>query len=210
MCQELGPLTCVVLTVPQKYVNTTVGGNITLLSTYTTQTDSSNLFIQWSFYSAQDRKLNTQALCQYMDEKSTRDCQKMVYVVDARGRCSWRHQIYFSQRGQASSYGEFRGRIQGVNSTGNASITIFNMRASETGIYTCEVFNPADSGTQGQKHVIVSVLVPPAQPHCSLRGTPEMGHLISLYCFSEGGLPSPTYRWDKVSGDIVTPVTDTY
>ncbi|KAL8181085.1 UNVERIFIED_CONTAM: hypothetical protein K2H54_047114 [Gekko kuhli] len=84
------------------------------------------------------------------------------------------------------------------------------MRASETGSYTCEVFNPADSGTQGQKSVIVSILVPPTQPHCSLRGTPEMGHLISLYCFSEGGLPSPTYQWDQVSGDTVTPVTDTY
>ncbi|KAL8181084.1 UNVERIFIED_CONTAM: hypothetical protein K2H54_047108 [Gekko kuhli] len=54
-----GPLNCVVLTVPVKAVNTTVGGNITLLCTYTTQTDSSNLFIQWSFYSAQEKKLNT-------------------------------------------------------------------------------------------------------------------------------------------------------
>lgn len=34
-----------------------------------------------------------QALCQYMDVKSTRHCQKMVYVVEARARCSWRYKV---------------------------------------------------------------------------------------------------------------------
>nr|XP_056714931.1 V-set and immunoglobulin domain-containing protein 1-like [Euleptes europaea] len=173
----IGPLRCAVVTVPEKAVNTTVGGNITLLCTYRTEMDSSNLFIQWTFYSAQEREKDV---------------------------------IYYSQRGQSYSYGEFKGRIQGANSTGNASITISNMQSSETGQYTCEVFNPADTGSQNEKTVIVSVLVPPSQPHCSLRGTPEMGHLISLYCFSEGGLPAPTYQWQKVSGDTVTPVTEAY
>ncbi|XP_077165416.1 V-set and immunoglobulin domain-containing protein 1 [Paroedura picta] len=173
----IGPVTCTVVTVPEKTVNTTVGGTVTLLCTYTTQTDATNLFIQWSFYSAQDKKTQV---------------------------------IYYSQRGQSYSYGEFKNRIQGANSTGNASITIFNMRASETGLYKCEVFNPEDPNAQIEKSVEVNVLVPPSQPHCVLRGTAERGHLISLYCFSEGGLPSPSYHWLHVSGDTVTPVTETY
>ncbi|XP_054851783.1 V-set and immunoglobulin domain-containing protein 1 [Eublepharis macularius] len=172
-----GPLSCVVVTVPEKTVNTTVGGNITLLCTYRTEMIATNLLIQWIFYSAQERKKDT---------------------------------IYFSQSGQSYSYGEFKGRIQAANNTGNASITIFNMQASDTGIYSCDVFNPVDTNAQNEKSVAVSVLVPPSQPHCGLRGTPEMDHLVSLFCFSEGGMPVPTYQWQKVSGDTVTPVTESY
>ncbi|XP_060105097.1 V-set and immunoglobulin domain-containing protein 1 [Heteronotia binoei] len=173
----IGPLTCVIVTAPENAVNTTTGGNITLLCTYTTQMEASDLFIQWFFYSAKEAKKNP---------------------------------IYFSQRGLTKSYGQFRGRIQGANSTGNASITIFHMQPSETGSYTCEVFNPLDTNAQNEKSVAVSILVPPSDPHCSLWGTAELGHAISLNCFSKEGLPAPTYQWYQVSGDIATPVTEQY
>nr|XP_056714933.1 V-set and immunoglobulin domain-containing protein 1-like [Euleptes europaea] len=163
-----GPARCVIVTVPENSVETTIGGNITLLCTYRTGTFGPNLFIQWTFYSAKAKAITL---------------------------------IYYSQQGQSYSYGEFRGRIRGANRRGNASITIFNMQASETGQYTCEVFSPMDVDAQSEKSMT---------PHCSLRGTPEMGHLISLNCFSEEGLPSPSYRWQKVSGDTVTPVTEAY
>uniref|UniRef100_A0ACB8FX55 Uncharacterized protein n=1 Tax=Sphaerodactylus townsendi TaxID=933632 RepID=A0ACB8FX55_9SAUR len=52
--------------------------------------------------------------------------------------------------------------------------------------------------------------VPPSQPHCYLHGTLEMGHLISLYCFAEQGLPPPTYQWQRVSGDTVKNITESY
>ncbi|XP_074988613.1 V-set and immunoglobulin domain-containing protein 1 isoform X3 [Caretta caretta] len=145
---------------------------------------------------------------QNMDEKSVNHCQKTVYVTDARGRCSWKHQIYYFQNGQAYEYGEFKNRINGTTNQGNASITISNMQPSDTGFYTCEVFNPQDSNGRNQKSVAVSVLVKPSQPHCSLRGTPETGHLVSLSCYSEEGMPAPTYQWYRVSGETLKPMTE--
>uniref|UniRef100_A0A8C0J5A1 V-set and immunoglobulin domain-containing protein 1 n=1 Tax=Chelonoidis abingdonii TaxID=106734 RepID=A0A8C0J5A1_CHEAB len=137
----------VTVTVPQSTVNVTVGGNATLLCTYTTTGSVDSLFIQWSFYSAKEKQPQT---------------------------------IYYFQNGQPS----------------------------DTGFYTCEVFNPQDSDGQNQKSVAVNVLVKPSQPHCSLRGTPETGHLVSLSCYSEEGMPAPTYQWYKVSGETLKPMTE--
>nr|XP_025033814.1 V-set and immunoglobulin domain-containing protein 1 isoform X1 [Pelodiscus sinensis] len=206
-----GHINGVTVTVPQSMVNVTVGGNVTLLCTYKTTGPLDSLFIQWSFYSAKEKQHETHAPCrniQSMDEKSVNHCQKMVYVTDARGRCSWKHQIFYFQNGQTFEYGEFKNRINGTTNPGNASITISNMQPSDTGLFTCEVFNPQDSNGQNQKSVAVSVLVKPSQPHCSLRGTPETGHLISLSCYSDEGMPIPIYQWHKVSGDALKPMTE--
>nr|XP_014435614.1 V-set and immunoglobulin domain-containing protein 1 isoform X2 [Pelodiscus sinensis] len=116
--------------------------------------------------------------------------------------------IFYFQNGQTFEYGEFKNRINGTTNPGNASITISNMQPSDTGLFTCEVFNPQDSNGQNQKSVAVSVLVKPSQPHCSLRGTPETGHLISLSCYSDEGMPIPIYQWHKVSGDALKPMTE--
>ncbi|CAM4616613.1 V-set and immunoglobulin domain-containing protein 1 isoform X4 [Caretta caretta] len=206
-----GHISSVTVTAPQSMVNVSVGGNATLLCTYTTTGSVDSLFIQWSFYSAKAKQPQTHSLCrkiQNMDEKSVNHCQKTVYVTDARGRCSWKHQIYYFQNGQAYEYGEFKNRINGTTNQGNASITISNMQPSDTGFYTCEVFNPQDSNGRNQKSVAVSVLVKPSQPHCSLRGTPETGHLVSLSCYSEEGMPAPTYQWYRVSGETLKPMTE--
>ncbi|XP_035180551.1 V-set and immunoglobulin domain-containing protein 1 isoform X4 [Oxyura jamaicensis] len=49
----------VVVTVPEKIVNVTTGGNATLLCTYTSSQPLGNFFIQWSFYSAKESQLHT-------------------------------------------------------------------------------------------------------------------------------------------------------
>ncbi|NXK34701.1 VSIG1 protein, partial [Piprites chloris] len=49
----------VVVTVPEKTVNVTTGGNATLLCTYTSSAPLGNFFIQWSFYSAKESQLHT-------------------------------------------------------------------------------------------------------------------------------------------------------
>ncbi|XP_037764820.1 V-set and immunoglobulin domain-containing protein 1 isoform X4 [Chelonia mydas] len=170
-----GHISSMTVTAPQSMVNVSVGGNATLLCTYTTTGSVDSLFIQWSFYSAKEKQPQT---------------------------------IYYFQNGQAYEYGEFKNRINGTTNQGNASITISNMQPSDTGFYTCEVFNPQDSSGRNQKSVAVSVLVKPSQPHCSLRGTPETGHLVSLSCYSEEGMPVPTYQWYRVSGETLKPMTE--
>ncbi|NWX48193.1 VSIG1 protein, partial [Steatornis caripensis] len=49
----------VVVTVPEKTVNVTTGGNVTLLCTYTHSGLLGNFFVQWSFYSAKESQLHT-------------------------------------------------------------------------------------------------------------------------------------------------------
>ncbi|XP_066496295.1 V-set and immunoglobulin domain-containing protein 1 [Tiliqua scincoides] len=170
-----GPVSCLTVAVPVRSVNTTVGGNITLVCTYTTSIAPSNLAIEWSFYSRKQMGIKL---------------------------------IYYSTGSQSYSYGEFKGRIQGVNTTGTATITIFNMQPSDTGVYACEVFNPAEG--QSSKSIAVSVLAPPSQLQCGFSTSPEIGHNIALSCSAKIGLPPPTYVWHRVSGDTVKPVTESY
>ncbi|XP_009975911.1 PREDICTED: V-set and immunoglobulin domain-containing protein 1 [Tauraco erythrolophus] len=54
-----GHVSGVVVTVPEKTVNVTTGGNATLLCTYTSSGSLGNFFIQWSFYSAKESQLHT-------------------------------------------------------------------------------------------------------------------------------------------------------
>uniref|UniRef100_A0A8C4TZU3 V-set and immunoglobulin domain-containing protein 1 n=1 Tax=Falco tinnunculus TaxID=100819 RepID=A0A8C4TZU3_FALTI len=54
-----GPVSGVVVTVPEKAVNVTTGGNVTLLCTYMDSGPLGNFFIQWSFYSAKESQLHT-------------------------------------------------------------------------------------------------------------------------------------------------------
>nr|XP_009507160.1 PREDICTED: V-set and immunoglobulin domain-containing protein 1-like [Phalacrocorax carbo] len=54
-----GHVSSVVVTVPEKTVNVTTGGNATLLCTYTSSGPLGNFFIQWSFYSAKESQLHT-------------------------------------------------------------------------------------------------------------------------------------------------------
>ncbi|NXJ43000.1 VSIG1 protein, partial [Ciconia maguari] len=54
-----GHVSGVVVTVPEKTVNVTTGGNATLLCTYTSSGPLGEFFIQWSFYSAKESQLHT-------------------------------------------------------------------------------------------------------------------------------------------------------
>ncbi|XP_055673915.1 V-set and immunoglobulin domain-containing protein 1 [Falco peregrinus] len=58
-----GPVSGVVVTVPEKAVNVTTGGNVTLLCTYKDSGPLGNFFIQWSFYSAKESQLHTIYYC---------------------------------------------------------------------------------------------------------------------------------------------------
>ncbi|CAI5793812.1 V-set and immunoglobulin domain-containing protein 1 [Podarcis lilfordi] len=207
-----GPVSCVIVTMPQTAVNTTVGANVTLLCTYRTEMSISGLLIQWSFYNHNSKNRPILSPCHLIDEKTIDHCQMMVYLTDARGRCSWLNKIYYRQGSISNSYGQFHGRIRAATGLGNASITILNMQASDSGIYTCEVFNPENPNTQGEKTMSVSVLVPPSKPHCGFVQDKEadIGHAITLFCFSEKGMPDPIYLWHRVSGDSAVQVTGNY
>ncbi|XP_062820104.1 V-set and immunoglobulin domain-containing protein 1 isoform X3 [Anolis carolinensis] len=177
---RFGPASCAVITPSQRSMNTTVGGNITIPCIYPTQVSVSNSFIQWTFH------------------KSGMTNPEI---------------IYYSRDGQPYTSAEFQGRIQVVNSTGNASLTILQMRPKETGLYTCEVLSFGNPPATFEKSVFVYVLTPPSKPLCSFTQNHEkveLGHIVTLSCLSEIGMPQPKYYWHRLSGDAAMPVTDTY
>ncbi|XP_066212720.1 V-set and immunoglobulin domain-containing protein 1 [Saccopteryx leptura] len=118
--------------------------------------------------------------------------------------------IYYSEGGQAASIGQFKDRIRVSNEPDNASITISNMQPADSGTYTCDVNNPPDFEGNNQGILIVSVLVKPSKPFCSIQGTPETGQPISLSCLSTLGTPSPLYYWYKLEGRDIIPVKESF
>ncbi|KAM5146874.1 V-set and immunoglobulin domain-containing protein 1 isoform 2-T2 [Mantella aurantiaca] len=128
----------------------------------------------------------------------------MSIFRDARGKCSWRPQVYYFQNGQPFTVGRFKDRVTGYNITGNASITISNLQPQDTGFYSCEVSNLPDP--IGMGHIQVIVQVPPSSPHCSIDGHMTIGHSVTLLCISKQGMPQPVYTWNRVVNDVLLPV----
>nr|XP_015206593.1 PREDICTED: V-set and immunoglobulin domain-containing protein 1 isoform X1 [Lepisosteus oculatus] len=107
-------------------------------------------------------------------------------------------QIYYYEAAQTFISKQFQGRLGRVAGQNNASITINNTQPSDSGMYTCEVNNMPDFQGHNQGNIFLSVLVKPSTPFCSVHGTVESGHLVTLTCHSEHGTPPPAYTWNKV------------
>ncbi|XP_037367991.1 V-set and immunoglobulin domain-containing protein 1 isoform X2 [Talpa occidentalis] len=118
--------------------------------------------------------------------------------------------IYYFAGGKAETAGNFKDRIVGSNNPDNASITISRMQPADSGLYICDVNNPPDFTGENQGVISVSVLVKPSKPYCSIQGTPETGHPISLSCLSTLGTPVPVYYWFKVEGKDIVPVKESF
>uniref|UniRef100_A0A5F9CK03 V-set and immunoglobulin domain-containing protein 1 n=1 Tax=Oryctolagus cuniculus TaxID=9986 RepID=A0A5F9CK03_RABIT len=210
----IGQVRVVQVIIPEGFVNVTVGSDATLVCLYkTTVTSQDKLTIQWSFFHKKELEPISHSPClntEGMEEKAVSQCLKMAHARDARGRCSWTSQIYYSEGGQAAAIGRFKDRIIGTNNPSNASITILNMQPADSGIYICDVNNPPDFAGRNQGIVNVSVLVKPSKPFCSIQGRPEAGHAISLSCLSALGTPSPVYYWYKLEGTNIVPVKESF
>ncbi|KAM5196038.1 V-set and immunoglobulin domain-containing protein 1 isoform 2-T2 [Hipposideros larvatus] len=209
-----GQVSVVQVTIPKSVVNVTVGSNVTLVCTYTTTVASRDMLsIQWSFSHTKESQPITHSSClntEGMEEKAVSQCLKMAHARDARGRCSWTSQIYYSEGGQAASIGQFKDRIVLSNEPDNASITILYMQPADSGNYNCDVNNPPDFSGYNQGTLTVNVLVKPSKPFCSIQGIPETGHPVSLFCHSVLGTPSPVYHWYKLEGRNIIPVKESF
>ncbi|XP_028623324.1 V-set and immunoglobulin domain-containing protein 1 isoform X1 [Grammomys surdaster] len=209
-----GQVSMVQVTIPDSFVNVTVGSNVTLLCLYTTTAPSPDtLSIQWSFFHNKEMEPishGSHPKTEGMEEKAVSQCLKMMHARDARGRCSWTSQIYYSEGGQASGIGQFKNRIIGATNPGNASITILHMQPADSGIYICDVNNPPDFVGKNQGILDVTVLVKPSKPFCTIQGRPEAGYPISLSCLSAFGTPSPVYYWYRIEGNTIVPVKESF
>ncbi|KAK7933911.1 hypothetical protein WMY93_004807 [Mugilogobius chulae] len=80
---------------------------------------------------------------------------------------------------------------------GDASVTLSNLQAKDTGTYQCKVKKAPGVDT---RKVTLVVMVPPSRTKCWVEGGEEKGSTVSLRCkASEGSIPL-TYSWTRETG----------
>ncbi|KAM4577401.1 V-set and immunoglobulin domain-containing protein 8b [Odontesthes bonariensis] len=80
---------------------------------------------------------------------------------------------------------------------GDASISLSNVKTSDTGTYQCKV--KKSPGVDMRKVTLV-VMAPPSLPKCWVEGSEEKGGSVSLRCKSYKGSIPLTYLWRRESG----------
>ncbi|KAF7199773.1 V-set and immunoglobulin domain-containing protein 8b [Nothobranchius furzeri] len=90
-------------------------------------------------------------------------------------------------------------------SQGDASVSISNVKAPDTGTYQCKVKKAP--GVDMRKVTLV-VLAPPSPPRCWVEGGEEKGGPVSLRCKSQYGSIPITYVWTR-EGGAAMPATAT-
>ncbi|MBN3294980.1 CXAR protein, partial [Amia calva] len=88
-------------------------------------------------------------------------------------------------------------------SQGDASITLSNLGASDTGTYQCKV--KKGLGNDMRKITLV-VMAPPSVPKCWVEGKEEEGAPVSMRCKSYYGSTPLSYSWFRESGGSIPPV----
>ncbi|XP_054643287.1 coxsackievirus and adenovirus receptor homolog [Dunckerocampus dactyliophorus] len=83
---------------------------------------------------------------------------------------------------------------------GDASITISNLRLSDTGTYTCLLRNPVIAEKR-EMTMNLTVMEKPSEPVCGLKGEPG----VTLKCGSSHDTLQLTYSWTKMSGNKMLP-----
>ncbi|XP_059193556.1 V-set and immunoglobulin domain-containing protein 8b [Centropristis striata] len=83
---------------------------------------------------------------------------------------------------------------------GDASVSLSDVRPSDTGTYQCKVKKAP--GVDMRKVTLV-VMVPPSVPKCWVEGPEEKGGPVSLRCKSSVGSIPLAYTWKRESGGAI-------
>ncbi|XP_036442841.1 coxsackievirus and adenovirus receptor homolog [Colossoma macropomum] len=113
--------------------------------------------------------------------------------------------VYSGYRLYENYYPPLKGRVHfdSLNpKNGDASINLLRLEASDTGSYWCKVKKLP--GIRSRK-VLLTVLVRPSKPRCSIEGSAQVGKDVVLSCKSSDGSRPLQYIWEKTSGSKVLP-----
>ncbi|KAB5543152.1 hypothetical protein PHYPO_G00075930 [Pangasianodon hypophthalmus] len=113
--------------------------------------------------------------------------------------------LYSGDRVYEDYYPPLKGRVH-FNSpdpkNGDASITIMGLIASDTGTYQCKVKKVPGIGS---RKVLLTVMVRPSKPRCSIEGSSYVGNEVVLRCKSTDGTSPIQYTWEKTSDTKLLP-----
>ncbi|KAM9361110.1 V-set and immunoglobulin domain-containing protein 8b [Symphorus nematophorus] len=106
--------------------------------------------------------------------------------------------------GQTHRYGDptvsNRLKFIGNPKQGDATISISDLRVSDTATYLCKVKKAPGVDT---RKVTLVVMVPPSEPKCWVEGGEEKGGPVSLRCKSYQGSNPLSYVWKRESGGAI-------
>ncbi|XP_077378976.1 V-set and immunoglobulin domain-containing protein 8b [Festucalex cinctus] len=94
-------------------------------------------------------------------------------------------------------------RFTGDFKQGDASISLSDLRLSDTATYQCKVKKAPGVDT---RKVTVVVMVPPSVPKCWVDGKEEKGGPVTLRCNSQQGSAPLTYTWTRENGGAKAPL----
>ncbi|XP_027014271.1 coxsackievirus and adenovirus receptor homolog [Tachysurus fulvidraco] len=113
--------------------------------------------------------------------------------------------LYSGDRAYENYYPPLKNRVH-FNSpdpkNGDASITVTSLIASDTGTYQCKVKKAPGLGS---KKVLLTVMVRPSKPRCSIEGSPYFGNQVVLRCKSTDGTSPMQYAWEKTTDNKLLP-----
>ncbi|XP_062870671.1 coxsackievirus and adenovirus receptor homolog [Trichomycterus rosablanca] len=113
--------------------------------------------------------------------------------------------LYSGDRAYEDYYPPMKGRVH-FNSpdpkNGDASITLIGLKASDTGTYQCKVKKVPGLGS---KKILLTVMVRPSKPRCTIEGTQYVGNEVTLRCKSTDGTSPLQYSWEKTTGNKLLP-----
>ncbi|KAL7852710.1 hypothetical protein SRHO_G00184950 [Serrasalmus rhombeus] len=88
-----------------------------------------------------------------------------------------------------------RASLQYDLAKGIANLQLSSVTSKETRVFQCKVSIPGDKTGKLSDTTKVVVLVAPSKPICKIQGKVKFYQNINLICYSEEGIPTPTYRW---------------
>nr|XP_061833377.1 coxsackievirus and adenovirus receptor homolog [Nerophis lumbriciformis] len=102
-------------------------------------------------------------------------------------------------------YKPFKDRVKFTSPNpcdGDVSITINDLRMSDTGKYACKF---KKDGRYLWKNMTLTVMEELSTPVCAVQGEPVVGKDVSLQCTSSQGTPPLKYSWTKTCGNLMLP-----
>ncbi|KAK7125760.1 hypothetical protein R3I93_021205 [Phoxinus phoxinus] len=113
--------------------------------------------------------------------------------------------VYSGDRAFEHYYEPLKGRVH-FNSpdpkTGDASMNIMGLKATDTGTYQCKVKKVPGIGS---RKFLLTVMVRPSKPRCHAEGQTQVGKDMMLRCSSVEGTQPLQYIWERTTGNKLLP-----
>ncbi|XP_066542013.1 cell surface A33 antigen [Hoplias malabaricus] len=140
--------------------------------------------------------------CNFQPKKTVNDLIIISWTADRDGSAEDEEisfGTFYSSNNHVDINQMYVGKAQIISdvNTRVSKLKLTQVTVRESRRIRCRVKIPGDDIGQTSATTSLEVQVPPSDPICKIKGTPEYGYNISLTCVSDEGFPVPTYKWQS-------------